>query len=134
VIVEFTVGTLNPKWVFGETVNSDGMTAPGGALIQSSLSLAYVQVDVTAKAAGVIYDPTSDVVQFAFPVVGTDPVGGDWQTGSWTTDVGTGRYLAQCLVGPGGTVTLDRGTYAVWVKITDSPEVPVMQVGAIQIV
>ena len=92
---------------------------------QSILSTQYVQIPVTVRAP-TAYDPTSDVVQFAFtpltyPV--TEPTA--WITGSWSTFPGP-SYFAQCLVGPGATA-LSIGTYQVWVKITDSPEVPVLQ-------
>lgn len=98
-------------------------------LTQSALSTQYVQVQVVAKAPDG-YDPTSDEVQLAFtretyPQV--QPGGSDWVTGSWETFPGP-AYWAQALVGPanGGTA-LTVGTYLVWVKITDSPEVPVLQ-------
>jgi hypothetical protein len=54
---------------------------------------------------------------------GPTPVSGDWKTAEWET-AGTKRY-ARCLVGPGGTTTLAKGLWAVWVKLTDNPEIPV---------
>jgi hypothetical protein len=99
----------------------------------SSLSTEYVQVPVSAVVSGGIVDPTSDPVQFAFMVTG-NPSTGDWHTGSWTTIAPT-TYIAQILVGPGnGGVVLTAGsTYAIWVKVTDNPEVPVRQVGLLKI-
>ena len=69
----------------------------------------------------------------AFTAAGVDPVGGDYKTSSWETDATTtpNTYLARCLVGPGGTVALAAGTYEVWVKITDSPEIPVLRSGTL---
>ena len=104
----------------------------------SSLSTEYIQVPVEATVAGNAYNPTSDVVQFAFklPDAG-NPTSGDWHNGSWDTTA-TGGYLAQCLVGPGvGGVVLAASSpaaYTIWVKITDSPEVPVHNAGLLKIV
>lgn len=100
---------------------------------QSALSLQYVQAQVSATAAGSPINPTGDVVQFAFPLDGAQP--STWYTGSWdgTSPRSNGMYVAHCLVGPGGTVTLTAGSYNVWVKVTDSPEVPVIDVGLLQI-
>jgi len=99
------------------------------ALALSTLSTEYVRVQISALKNGVISDPTSDPVQFAFPTRGTDPA--NWFSGSWETvfdsTTNTYTYYAKCLVGPdGGTTSLAVGHYDIWVKITDSPEVPVM--------
>ena len=94
----------------------------------SHLSLDYVQVPVTATQAGTSYNPTADTVQFAFPAL-TYPVTSPsvWFSGSWVTFPGP-AYWAQCLIGPAnGGASLAIGTYEVWVKVTDSPEVPVFQ-------
>jgi hypothetical protein len=99
---------------------------------QSSLSLQYVPVQITVQV-GV---PTGDTVQFAFTTGGADPQAGDWKTASWATNITglpNGVYIAQCLVGPGGAVQLAAGTYQIWVKITDNPEVPVLKGGTLQI-
>ena len=94
---------------------------------QSVLSTNLVQVPITIKSpAG--YDPTGDAVQFAFPPLTyppTSPV--TWFTGSWVTFPGP-VYWAQCLVGPAnGGAPLAQGQYQAWVKITDNPEIPVLQ-------
>ena len=42
-------------------------------------------------------------------------------------------YEACCLVGPGGTVTLTAGViYAIHVKVTASPEIPVIPAGRVK--
>lgn len=99
----------------------------------SSLSTEYVQVPVSATAAGVPVNPTSDQVQFAFMPTG-NPAGADWHLGSWET-IAPDTYLAQILVGPGsGGIPLAAGTtYQIWVKVTDNPEQPVRQVGLLKI-
>lgn len=87
----------------------------------SRLTLEYVRTTVTASA-----DPTGDVVEFAF--VTTDRPGDtDWETGGWDPDVTT--YDARILVGPGGTVELDAGTYGCWIRVTDNPERPAIYFG-----
>ena len=98
-------------------------------ITQSVLSTNYVQVQVTTRAPS-IYNPTGDTVQMAFTpqtYPETSPTSSSWVTGSWVTFPGP-AYWAQALVGPanGGTA-LSIGTYQVWVKVTDSPAVPVLQ-------
>jgi hypothetical protein len=102
----------------------------------STASLEYVRVRVAATSAGAAVNPTSDAVSMAFIAGAAAPVSGDWKTASWDTDATTTpvTYRAQCLVGPSGTVTLAAGTYTVWVKVTDSPEVPVRRAGQLRVV
>jgi hypothetical protein len=96
---------------------------------QSSLSRQYIPVQVRAPV-----DPRGDSVQFAFLTTG-EPANTDWATAVWDSApvAAGGAYTARCLVGPGGTVTLAAGVYTLWVKITDSPEVPVMAAGKVQV-
>lgn len=103
---------------------------------QSALSLEYVPAWITVTVGGNPLNPTGDSVQFAFMPGEVSPGSGDWKAGSWdgTQPRPTGNaYLAQCLVGPGGTVTLAPGTYTTWVKILDSPEVPIIRYGLLTI-
>lgn len=99
-------------------------------------SLAYVLVPIATKQSGVDVDPTSTTVEMAFTNEGTAPVSGDWKTGSWETDSSqfVPIYYARCLVGPAGTVTLTAQVWDCYVRITDSPEIPVMPAGQIRIV
>lgn len=105
-------------------------------LTLSAASLEYVPVTVTATKQGAEYNPTGDVVQFAFTSPGASLVGAQWFTGSWdsTSPRPDGSFVAQCLVGPGGAAQLAPGEYQVSVKITDSPEVPVKPAFILQIV
>lgn len=101
-------------------------------------SLQYQGVDIEAKEAGVRVDPTGDTVKLAFISTGALPADDDFKTAFWETDTTTDPnrpiYTALCLVGPGGTIELARGSYRVYVKITDSPEVPVIPIaGVLQI-
>jgi len=96
----------------------------------SQYSSEYVRVRVEAEKAGVDFNPTADAVVFAFPVVGADP--DTWYAATWETEAGTPpRYHAMCLVGT--TAILTEGTYDVYVKVTDDPEIPVKRVGQVAI-
>ena len=95
----------------------------------SSVSKQYVRSHVEAEKNGVEYDPTGDVVHFAFTA--TDDVdGATWNAGSWETS--SGRHYARCLIGP-DAVVLTKGTYVVHVRVTDNPEAPADKVGMITI-
>ena len=102
----------------------------------SHLATLYYLVPVAATKAGASYNPTSDTVQFAFAATATYvPQSGDWVTGSWSTNTASVLYpySAQCLIGPSGTTTLGIGSYIVYLKVADSPEIPVLTVGQLQI-
>jgi hypothetical protein len=95
----------------------------------SKLSKRYVRVPVSASKLGLPEDLSDNVVEFAFTTGSVDPT--VWRTGDWETVVENGAttYYARVLIGPGSTVgALTAGTYKVWVKITDSPEVPVIRI------
>lgn len=101
----------------------------------TTASLEYVPVQVTATKSGAVYDPTSDTVQMAFVAgtVTTTPASLTFYTASW--DTANGAYYALCLVGPSpGVVALTAGIWTVYVKVTDSPEVPVKNAGQIRMV
>jgi hypothetical protein len=102
----------------------------------SQLSTQYIIVPVSATVAGISYNPTSDIVQFAFMPTATQvPQSGDWVTGVWETESSNilYPYLALCLVGPAGTINPGIGTYVVYIRIQDNPEVPVLIAGQIQV-
>jgi len=102
----------------------------------SHLSLKYYIVPVAATKAGASHNPTGDVVQFAFMPTATQVPGpSDLVSGSWDTNPSSVLfpYSAKCLVGPGGTITLGIGTWVVYQKTTDSPEIPYDIVGYLQI-
>lgn len=101
-------------------------------LSYSTQSTEYVKVQVAPTINGVLADPTSDQVRMAFVVPGSAPPGSsDWLAGSWET-AGT-KYYARCLIGPAGTVTLAPGEYRVYLKISDDPEIPIVDCGQIEI-
>jgi hypothetical protein len=103
---------------------------PADMIIASSSTI-YVNVPVQATVAGQPYNPTADTVQMAFVAGPAQPV--TFYAGNWVTTV-QGTYIARCLVGPANSgVVLAPGLYACWVKVTDSPEVPVLPAGTIQV-
>jgi hypothetical protein len=95
----------------------------------SSQHLGYVPVEVILRDSGLVPNISTDTIQMAFPVAEVAPISGDWKAATWETDATATptRYLARCLVGPAGTVTLVAGLYDVWVKITHSPELAVLK-------
>jgi len=100
----------------------------------SSLTLEFVRVPVAATKSGVAYDPSADVVSLAFVPRGVDPQAADRHQGSWEPSGDPSHpFSARILVGPGGVVQLAAGTYSVWVKIADNPEVPVLRAGIVEV-
>jgi hypothetical protein len=97
----------------------------------ASVSLEEVNVAWTSDLDGTKIDPVAGalVVMTAFPVssgnVNRPAQPGTWYAATWLAG-GTGKgYIAQCLVGPGGVVTLTPGqSYDVWSEILGSPEQP----------
>lgn len=103
----------------------------------SQLSTQYVFIPVQATRSGVAYNPTGDSVQMAFmPQATQSPQVSDWVAASWDTNQSSviNPYSVKCLVGPtGGVISLSLGTYYMYVKITDNPEIPVLLGGILQI-
>lgn len=98
----------------------------------SVLATEYVKSRVSATVGCLPYNPTADVIEVAFVAPGVNPGVLDWKVGSWET-CGT-TYFARLLVGPAGPNTYPVGTYTMWLRITDAPEVPVLSVGTLQVV
>src|SRR3954463_92287 len=97
------------------------------------LSTEYIGVQVATNVNGAPFNPTVEVVQFAFMVSGP-PANSDWQNGVWETD-GPGIYIAKFLLGPGtGGFPLPVGVYTIWIKIQGNPEIPVEPVGLLNVI
>ena len=84
-----------------------------------SISVEYVPVPVTGPSG-----LTTLPVEMAIVQQGQDPAGGDWKSAEWSDDADS---TALVLIGPGTDLELEKGVnYGIWVKITSSPEVPVL--------
>lgn len=101
----------------------------------SHLSTEFVQIEVRAEKDGSQYDPSADPVWMAFVTIGDQPAPADWKGSQWETETRgpLQTFLASCLVGPTGITTLAAGLYAIFVKITDNPEVPVIAAGVLEV-
>lgn len=105
---------------------------------QPAISTEYVRLGpiILHNADGTLYNPTADTITITFinDSTGGSPTTGDWKTASWFTDTSntTTAYYAEILVGPTAT-TLTAGVYTVWLKITDSPEIPARPVDTLTI-
>lgn len=94
----------------------------------SHLSTEYVKVPVTSPLAPVVLAELD--VEMAVLPEGQDPSGGDWESAQWN-DAGTHALV---LVGPATTLPLTKGVnYAVWVRVTSSPEIPVLAPGSVHV-
>jgi hypothetical protein len=84
-------------------------------------STEYVRVPVTGPVS-----LPGLVVEVAVITSAADPVTADWKSAAWS---GGSAIL---LVGPGSAVPLTVGvSYSVWVRVTSSPEIPVMRSGSL---
>jgi hypothetical protein len=79
--------------------------------------------------SGDAVDPTGLVVELALVAEGALPGGGDWETGTWEN--GGPPYYAHVLAGVGQTIDPTAGTYDLWLKLTDSPEIPIRLAGKV---
>ena len=109
-------------------------------LTQLATSTMYFWQQVEAALInGTVINPTSDVVQMAAVPVPTfgpppDPTPGQLNPAIWGTGPGP-TYWAGILIGPAnGGLVLAIGSYVIAVKVTDSPEVPVLWGWGLQIV
>ncbi|MFE5140320.1 hypothetical protein ACFRDV_22030 [Streptomyces fagopyri] len=95
----------------------------------------FVPAEVTVTVQGEPYNPTHDIVEFAFTAIGARPT--VWWPGGWDGSQpipGTNAYRAQVLTGPdSGGPAFTKGKYAVFIRITDNPEQPVIPVGQLTV-
>ncbi len=83
-------------------------------------SVEYLNVDITA-------DVTLDTQPVSVAVSRSTPTGTDWQAAEWAGTAGTTR-TARVLY------TADTpGLYAVWARITDNPETPIIRAGTLSV-
>jgi hypothetical protein len=87
-----------------------------------ALSTEYYEVGITWDRG----TPTAYPVDMAIVPVGHEPGASDWHPAVWdTASTGTGT-VAKLLVGPAGVVTPVPGPYRAWVRVTATPELPVL--------
>jgi len=94
-------------------------------------SLVYVKGSISVD-----HDLTGFPVYVAMPQAYKPPALSDFQPATVTdvtADDGIWTVAFRILIGPGGSITKGAGLYDWTVKLTDSPEVPVMKGGQIQI-
>jgi hypothetical protein len=92
-------------------------------LVIPSISKEYLSVPV----AGTNLDGTEPVELAVIPVSTEEPADDDWHTAAWVSGE------ARVLIGPGTALDLANGTYRVWVRLTASPEIPVIRAGSLKI-
>jgi hypothetical protein len=83
-------------------------------------STEHLMTPVTATSG----DPSTYPVQVAVVPADERPTDTDWHDATWTTS--GSETFATLLVGPSGTVNPGPGTFRTWVKLTATPEVPVI--------
>lgn len=89
----------------------------------------YIKVPLTSWS-GTVADPTTLAVELAVVAPGAVPQSGDWKSAAWVTEatVVKAKALWSTLVPSAAPST----TYGAWMRITASPEQPVMYAGAIR--
>ncbi len=80
---------------------------------------------------GLLVDPTTLGVWFAFMAEGVDPGIGDWVAGNW--DRANQTFFARGLYGPGTDAVLTPGDWVVWLRIVANPEQPARMLGILRI-
>lgn len=90
-------------------------------------------VSATVRLDGGQTDPTDLGVEMAL-VEGSPeanpPEEGDWKTAAWAE--GGPPYRARLLVGPGQDVVPTPGLHTLWVRLTDTPEIPIRPSGLVE--
>lgn len=81
-------------------------------------------------------DPTGDTVEFAFAINPARPT--TWVAGTWTSTYASGRATATTptigATDSGADIELAPSTtYRAFVRVTDSPEIPVRKCGAVHL-
>lgn len=97
----------------------------------SQASIEKFETVITADS-----DPTGLTVSFAFVAPNTTPssfTAGTWHGDGYANGKATAVTPTVGFTSSGASVELAVGTYVAFVKIADSPEVPVRDVGSIEI-
>lgn len=89
---------------------------------RTETSQEFIRVTVAATKGGDDFDPTGDDVQMALPIEGQPPT--VWIDAVWETE--GPPWVAHIPATDDDFPEVEVGTYDVYVKITDDPEVPVI--------
>lgn len=88
------------------------------AVISAQSAPEPLAVDVAAYRDGKIVDPRGATVEFNFKQTGGAPSAA-WVAGTWDVTP-NGTYVALVQIGASGVVTLGRGDWYAWLRITDA--------------
>lgn len=83
----------------------------------------YIKIPVTKWDAS-IADPTSLTVEMAIVTSGGNPASGDYRTAAWVIE--NGVYKARLLWTTAVPSPAQNADYAAWLRITASPQIPVI--------
>ena len=96
----------------------------------------YLLSECKAEKLDVAYDPSGDVVTWAFMPPGEKLSDATWTAGTWET-VGSkhsARILVGAILAPGADIVLPIGKYAAYWWVTDSPEKPIEPCGHVTVI
>ncbi|MGH3095114.1 MAG: hypothetical protein ACRDMV_03840 [Streptosporangiales bacterium] len=94
-----------------------------------AISIEYLHVPVNASVT--LDEQTVEIT--ALTGQGTVPdASTTWTTAEWTGDAGESR-TARILIGPDADLELAAGSYTVWCRVHDDPEVPVRAAGPLKL-
>lgn len=95
----------------------------------AATSTEYLHADVKAWIGGTVISIATPPKFALLPASnGANPGATDWLTGEWLD------AWARILLGPnGGTITLDPGTYSVWINFAAGLETPVIRAGTLTV-
>lgn len=97
----------------------------------SSLSKEFVWANITELNSVNI---SAVIIELAITPYGIKPVSTDWLTPGVSESPSLPVRRVALLVGPGGGVlVLTEGTYDLWRRVTDSPEVSIDRVGSFEV-
>lgn len=89
-----------------------------------------VWVDSTADGSAGVVLSTQPVALCFWQGDGSPGSGATWRGATWTGSVGNIRPCS-LLFGPGTSHEFSLGAYEVWVRVTDSPTVPIIFAGRV---
>ncbi|MGV3564213.1 MAG: hypothetical protein ACO1ON_13125 [Nocardioides sp.] len=89
-------------------------------MVIPAISIEHIHVPVSVTSGGLPVAPTVRIA-VVDDCTGTTPGDDDWHDADWIDGGVRWLYLGN----------LPAGTYAVWVRITDAPEIPVRRAGVL---